>query len=40
VLTSSEQFSAVTVTELNPFHGDEEGQTLRQFAGMLADCLA
>jgi arginase len=40
VLTSSEQFSALTVTELNPFHGDEEGQTLRQFAGMLADCLA
>ena len=40
VLASSERLSAVTVTELNPFHGDEEGQTLRQFAGMLADCLA
>lgn len=40
VLASSERFSAVTVTEINPFHGDEEGQTLRQFADMLADCLA
>ena len=40
VLASSERLSAVTVTEINPFHGDEEGQTLRQFADMLADCLA
>ena len=40
VLASSERLSAVTVTELNPFHGDEEGETLRQFADMLADCLA
>jgi arginase len=40
VLASSERLSAVTVTEINPSHGDEEGQTLRQFADMLADCLA
>jgi arginase len=40
VLASSERLSALTVTELNPFHGDEEGETLRQFADMLADCLA
>jgi arginase len=40
VLTSSERLSAVTVTELNPFHGDEEGQTLRQFVDVLADSLA
>jgi len=40
VLASSERLSAVTVTEINPFHGDEEGRTLRQFADMLADCLA
>jgi arginase len=40
VLASSERLSAVTVTEINPYHGDEEGQTLRQFADMLADCLA
>jgi arginase len=40
VLASSERLSAVTVTEVNPFHGDEEGQTLRQFADLLADCLA
>jgi arginase len=40
VLTASERLSAVTVTELNPFHGDEEGRTLRRFVDMLADCLA
>jgi arginase len=40
VLTASERLSAVTVTELNPFHGDEEGQTLRRFVDRLADCLA
>jgi arginase len=40
VLTANERLSAVTVTELNPFHGDEEGQTLRRFVDMLADCLA
>jgi arginase len=40
VLTASERLAAVTVTELNPYHGDEEGQTLRQFASMLADCFA
>lgn len=40
VLTASERLSAVTVTELNPFHGDEEGQTLRRFVEMLADSLA
>ena len=40
VLTASERLSAVTVTELNPFHGDEDGRTLKQFATMLADCFA
>jgi arginase len=40
VLTASERLGAVTVTELNPYHGDEEGRTLRQFAAMLADCFA
>ena len=40
VLSASERLSAVTVTELNPFHGDEEGQTLRRFVEMLADSLA
>jgi arginase len=39
VLTASERLAAVTVTELNPYHGDEEGQTLRQFAAMLAGCF-
>jgi arginase len=40
VLASSDRLSAVTVTEINPFHGDEEGQTLRQFVDVLADSLA
>ena len=40
VLASSDRLGAVTVTELNPFHGDEEGQTLRQFVDVLADSLA
>jgi arginase len=40
VLTASERLSTVTVTELNPYHGDEEGRTLGQFAAMLADCFA
>jgi arginase len=40
VLTASERLSAVTLTELNPFHGDEEGQTLRRSADMLAACFA
>jgi arginase len=40
VLTSSERLSALTVTEINPSHGDEEGHTLRQFVDVLADSLA
>jgi arginase len=40
VLTADERLSAVTVTELNPFHGDEESETLRRFVDGLADCLA
>jgi arginase len=40
VLASSERLNALTVTELNPFHADEEGETLRQFVTLLADCLA
>jgi arginase len=40
VLVASERLSALTVTELNPEHGDEEGETLRGFVGLLADALA
>jgi arginase len=40
VLASSDRLSAVTLTEINPFHGDEEGQTLRQFVDVLAHSLA
>jgi hypothetical protein len=40
VLTASDRLSALTVTEINPFHGDEEGEELRRFVEKLADCLA
>jgi arginase family enzyme len=40
VLLSSERLSALTVTELNPQHGDEEGQTLDHFVNELAGALA
>ena len=39
VLASAENLSALTVTELNPLHGDEERRTLGRFAGGLARCL-
>ena len=40
VLCRSERLSALTVTELNPLHGDEEGAELRRFVQLLADALA
>jgi arginase len=40
VLADSDRLSAVTVTELNPFHADEEGGELRRFVDELADSLA
>jgi arginase len=40
LLVGSERLSALTVTELNPLHGDEEGETLRRFVDLLADSLA
>ena len=39
VLVGSERLAALTVTELNPLHGDEEGHTIGRFAAGLADCL-
>ncbi len=39
-LLGSERLSALTVTELNPLHGDEEGHMLGRFASLLADSLA
>jgi arginase len=39
VLASAEHLSALTVTELNPLHGDEEGRTLQRFVDGLAGCL-
>jgi arginase len=39
VLLGSERLAALTVTELNPLHGDEQGHTIGRFADGLADCL-
>jgi arginase len=39
VLVGSENLAALTVTELNPLHGDEEGQTIGRLVEGLADCL-
>jgi arginase len=39
VLCGSERLSALTVTELNPQHGDEEGDQLGRFVDGLADAL-
>jgi arginase len=40
VLLSSDRLSALTVTELNPLHGAEDGVTLERFVGGLAAALA
>jgi arginase len=40
VLATSDRLSALTVTELNPQHGDEEGATLRNFVDLLSGALA
>jgi len=39
VLAASERLSALTVTELNPLHGDEAGRTLDRFVDSLVACL-
>jgi arginase len=39
VLVATERLSALTVTELNPLHGDEEGKTLGRFVESLVGCL-
>jgi arginase len=36
----SEQFGALTITELNPDHGSEDGSTLRKFVRALANALS
>jgi hypothetical protein len=40
VMLGSERLSAITVTELNPDHGDEQGEELRRFVERLAGALA
>jgi arginase len=39
VFAASERLRALTVTELNPLHGDEEGRTLGRFVDALVGCL-
>jgi arginase len=40
VLARSDRLSAITITELNPEHGDEQGEELRRFVDGLAGALA
>ncbi len=40
VLAASDRFAALTVTELNPAHGEEDGSTVRRFAEGLASAFA
>ena len=39
VFAASERLRALTVTELNPLHGEEEGRTLERFVDGLLACL-
>jgi arginase len=39
VLTASPIFRALTITELNPLHGEEDGATLERFVGGLVETL-
>jgi arginase len=40
VLVADERATGLTVTELNPLHGDPEGRSIGRFVDGLADCLA
>jgi hypothetical protein len=40
VLASSERLSSLTITELNPLHGAEDGATLERFVDGLTRALA
>lgn len=40
VLLADERLLALTVSELNPHHGAEDGSTMRRFAERLADAIA
>jgi arginase len=39
VFAGSERLAALTVTELNPLHGDEQGHAIGRLVDGLADCL-
>jgi arginase len=40
VLVGSDRLGALTVTEVNPLHGAEDGSTIERLASALADCFA
>ena len=40
ILTTSPIFRALTITELNPLHGEEDGTTVERFVGELVETLA
>jgi arginase len=40
VLAGDPRLAAVTLTELNPLHGEEDGASLRRLVAGLADALA
>ena len=40
VLLSAPNFAALTITELNPNHGEEDGATLERFVSGLVETLA
>jgi arginase len=40
VIVANERVTGLTVTELNPLHGDQEGRSIGRFVDRLADCLA
>ena len=40
ILLRDDRLSGLTVTELNPLHGDEEGRELERFVAALVDCVA
>lgn len=40
VIVASPSFAALTITELNPLHGEEDGATLQPFVAGLVDALA
>ena len=40
VLAGAGALAALTVTELNPLHGAEDGSTVERFVDALVECLS